>query len=581
MNGKLIGDKPCKVSLEPHVIVIDNLPEGMQVDDLVKLYSSYGDIQDANIEMVSEGSIRFLRGYIGFLGIQAANNATRHTNGRSIHGHSLTISMAPEGFVIPHSQSPRNRLPNRSQERNVPSSSSKPEQTFLQKAVPPPAPTAQITVLPAGIISTPERVPETCTSVLVQGQEGLNARTLGQLLRPCGRVRQIDQLPEGFAVKTDGRDTVLNVLDYCCAPITDGRGQQWRLVVQPIVGEEIRNDMRNDMQNDMRNEMRSEGRGRGRGRGRREDVFATKRGKNNRGNGNEAYPPRNYENRGNTGRGRGRGEGFRGKKGRNDGESTVLRMPGVTSWEDTGAPRPRRNVEPRASWKNSRKSDRPAQPVMPGQSAVPNPPSNAKQVMPGKGKPAMSGSAKQVMPGEGKPAMSGSAKQVMPGEGQRLSSSGQEYYPREEAFATFPPYQPLYPSFPAYQPVYQPMYQPMYQGYLPYQPVYPPVYQPLLQESEAGLLVEELDPALDEAAVRGIFRPFGPIQRVQFVDAGVAWVFSRRVRRSAVYFVRASDAVTAKKAMNGRDIEGARIRITRLVKDGGEAPAKPVAPTTL
>ena len=85
----------------------------------------------------------------------------------------------------------------------------------------------------------------------------------------------------------------------------------------------------------------------------------------------------------------------------------------------------------------------------------------------------------------------------------------------------------------------------------------------------------------DEAAVRGIFRPFGPIQRVQFVDAGVAWVFSRRVRRSAVYFVRASDAVTAKKAMNGRDIEGARIRITRLVKDGGEAPAKPVAPTTL
>ena len=66
MNGKLIGDKPCKVSLEPHVIVIDNLPEGMQVDDLVKLYSSYGDIQDANIEMVSEGSIRFLRGYIGF-----------------------------------------------------------------------------------------------------------------------------------------------------------------------------------------------------------------------------------------------------------------------------------------------------------------------------------------------------------------------------------------------------------------------------------------------------------------------------------------------------------------------------------
>ena len=274
-------------------------------------------------------------------------------------------------------------------------------------------------------------------------------------------------------------------------------------------------------------------------------MFATKRGKNNRGNGNEAYPPRNYENRGNTGRGRGRGEGFRGKKGRNDGESTVLRMPGVTSWEDAGAPRPRRNVEPRASWKNSRKSDRPAQPVMPGQSAVPNPPS--------------------------------SAKQVMPGEGQRLSSSGQEYHPREEAFATFPPYQPLYPSFPAYQP----MYQPMYQGYLPYQPVYPPVYQPLLQESEAGLLVEELDPALDEAAVRGIFRPFGPIQRVQFVDAGVAGVFSRRVRRSAVYFVRASDAVTAKKAMNGRDIEGARIRITRLVKDGGEAPAKPVAPTTL
>lgn len=98
MNGKLIGDKPCKVSLEPHVIVIDNLPEGMQVDDLVKLYSSYGDIQDANIEMVSEGSIRFLRGYIGFLGIQAANNATRHTNGRSIHGHSLTISMAPGGL---------------------------------------------------------------------------------------------------------------------------------------------------------------------------------------------------------------------------------------------------------------------------------------------------------------------------------------------------------------------------------------------------------------------------------------------------------------------------------------------------
>lgn len=293
-------------------------------------------------------------------------------------------------------------------------------------------------------------------------------------------------------------------------------------------------------------------------------MFVTKRGKNNRGNGNEAYPPRYYENRGNMGRGRGRGEGFRGKKGRSDGETTVLRMPGVTSWEDAAAPRPRRNVEPRASWKNNRKGDR-GQPVMPGQPAVSNPPSNAKQVMPG--------SAKPVMPA--------SAKQVMPGEGQRLSSSGPEYHPREEAFATFPPYQPLYPSFPAYQPLYQPVYQPMYQGYLPYQPMYPPVYQPLLQESEAGLLVEELDPALDEAAVRGIFRPFGPIQRVQFVDAGVAWVLAGRVRRSAVYFVRASDAVTAKKAMNGREIEGARIRITRLVKDGGEAPAQPVAPTTL
>ena len=48
-----------------------------------------------------------------------------------------------------------------------------------------------------------------------------------------------------------------------------------------------------------------------------------------------------------------------------------------------------------------------------------------------------------------------------------------------------------------------------------------------------------------------------------------------------MYFVRPGDALTAKKAMNGREIEGSHIRISRLMKDGGEASETQAKPTTL
>ena len=45
--------------------------------------------------------------------------------------------------------------------------------------------------------------------------------------------------------------------------------------------------------------------------------------------------------------------------------------------------------------------------------------------------------------------------------------------------------------------------------------------------------------------------------------------------------MRTADAMTAKKAMNGREIEGSKIRISVLVKNGGEADEKPQKQTTL
>ena len=65
MDGQPIEGKPCMVSLEPHVVIVDNLPDGMSIDDMVNVYAKYGDIQDANIEVVEEGGVRFNRGYIG------------------------------------------------------------------------------------------------------------------------------------------------------------------------------------------------------------------------------------------------------------------------------------------------------------------------------------------------------------------------------------------------------------------------------------------------------------------------------------------------------------------------------------
>ena len=49
MDGQPIEGKPCMVSLEPHVVIVDNLPDGMSIDDMVNVYAKYGDIQDANI----------------------------------------------------------------------------------------------------------------------------------------------------------------------------------------------------------------------------------------------------------------------------------------------------------------------------------------------------------------------------------------------------------------------------------------------------------------------------------------------------------------------------------------------------
>ena len=52
-----------------------------------------------------------------------------------------------------------------------------------------------------------------------------------------------------------------------------------------------------------------------------------------------------------------------------------------------------------------------------------------------------------------------------------------------------------------------------------YQQQYQQPQQPLLHPGENAILVENLNVNFNEKTVRAIFRTFGPIQRVQFVDA--------------------------------------------------------------
>ena len=643
------------VSLEPHVVIVDNLPDGMSIDDMVNVYAKYGDIQDANIEVVEEGGVRFNRGYIGFLGIQAAKNAVHHTNGKSIHGHALTLSMAPEGFIIPYDKSgnreavPHPESQRRAQASEVSEMRDRPEssqslpqemqnpsslqnqaslQTMQQPIQSmqqplqttysqPPQETPRdapgvISVLPPSVVMTPELVPATCTSVLVRGQADLSARTLGQLLRPCGRVRQIDQIPEGFKVKTESHDTVMNVLDYCRAPITDGKGKQWELVVQPIVEEESAQPA----------ERRESSRNKGRAKKRNDaagsewdetPIIPTRRGRNGRRNpdtpgslgnlGNQQ--PRVFGSDGNAGRnqrtqrggrgGRDNGRNTRGNR-RNDANETMVITSDLTSWDQTE----RGTANRGRGGSRGRRSDREPELVMP---------SAWNDAGNGRGRRRNNGGEEWRREGEGARNWDGPNSDVSwdgrynnrkerafednrgsarkePGffaSGRKPVREIQEFHPKDGGDSGLPyqPYQPYqqyqmpYQPYQPYQMPYQP-YQPYQQYQMPYQP-----YQPLLQESENGLLVEDLNVQCNEAMVRSIFRTFGPIQRVQFVDSSVVWGMMRGVRDRAVYFVRTADAMTAKKAMNGQEIEGSKIRISVLVKNGGEADEKPQKQTTL
>lgn len=81
----------------------------------------------------------------------------------------------------------------------------------------------------------------------------------------------------------------------------------------------------------------------------------------------------------------------------------------------------------------------------------------------------------------------------------------------------------------------------------------------IVDSSESGLLVEKLNHQYSEYMVKRLFRGFGRVIKVTFVDSLTA----------AVYFDMVTSADAAMRALRGKEIDGNNLLICKLTRDGG------------
>ena len=91
----------------------------------------------------------------------------------------------------------------------------------------------------------------------------------------------------------------------------------------------------------------------------------------------------------------------------------------------------------------------------------------------------------------------------------------------------------------------------------------------IVDSSESGLLVEKLNHQYSEYMVKRLFRGFGRVIKVTFVDSLTALVYRLLITCRAVYFAMVTSADAAMRALRGKEIDGNNLLICKLTRDVG------------
>ena len=158
----------------------------------------------------------------------------------------------------------------------------------------------------------------------------------------------------------------------------------------------------------------------------------------------------------------------------------------------------------------------------------------------------------------------------------QLYRQGQSY---QSQSAYSQPYQQPFTQPPLFMPSPQPYQQPppsaLYQSLPPYLPFSTQSFQPsfiqpspqTITPSEAGLLVERLDHQFNDAMVKRLFKGFGQVTRIVFLDNYSAYFCHYHLIHRAIYFDMPSSADAAMRALRGKEINGNSLMICKLIQN--------------